>query len=286
RTATKDEVTGAITYTPWTVASSNDDFPAVKSPTITGYTPSTTASTAVDNVTESTPDNVQTITYIPNKETATVKYVDQTTGKTLQTVTVNGVYDGTTAYDPTSVIQGYEKQGYVLVNNGIPANGITFSQDGVTPTYTVTLKHGTTTYTSTNDPAGLDLSNTVTHTVHYVYSTGGQAQPDNTQKITFTRTATKDNVTGTITYSNWGPASGTFSSVTTPTIAGYTPSATSSTAVSGVTATSANSSQTITYTPDQESATVTYVDDTTNQTIKTVNLTGAFNSTSSYSTAD
>src|SRR5699024_1108594 len=110
---------------------------------------------------------------------------------------------------------------------------------------------------------GLDLSNTVTHTVHYVYSTGGQAQPDNTQKITFTRTATKDNVTGTITYSNWGPASGTFSSVTTPTIAGYTPSATSSTAVSGVTATSANSSQTITYTPNEETATVTYVDDTT-----------------------
>ena len=285
RTATKDEVTGAITYTPWTVASSSDDFPAVKSPTITGYTPSATASTAVNNVTESTPDNVQTITYTPNKETATVKYVDQTTGKTLQTVTVNGVYDGTTAYDPTSVIQGYEKQGYVLVNNGVPANGITFSQDGVTPTYTVTLKHGTTTYTSTNNPAGLDLSNTVTHTVHYVYSTGGQAQPDNTQKITFTRTATKDNVTGTITYSNWGPASGTFSSVTTPAIAGYTPSATSSTAVSGVTATSANSSQTITYTPNEETATVTYVDDTTNQTIKTVTLTGAFGSTSDYSTA-
>ena len=285
RTATKDKVTGAITYTPWTVASSSDDFPAVKSPTITGYTPSATASTAINNVTESTPDNVQTITYTPNKETATVKYVDQTTGKTLQTITVNGVYDGTTAYDPTSVIQGYEKQGYVLVNNGVPANGITFSQDGVTPTYTVTLKHGTTTYTSTNNPAGLDLSNTVTHTVHYVYSTGGQAQPDNTQKITFTRTATKDNVTGTITYSNWGPASGTFSSVTTPTIAGYTPSATSSTAVSGVTATSANSSQTITYTPNEETATVTYVDDTTNQTIKTVTLTGAFGSTSDYSTA-
>ena len=285
RTATKDEVTGAITYTPWTVASSSDDFPAVKSPTITGYTPSATASTAVNNVTESTPDNVQTITYTPNKETATVKYVDQTTGKTLQTITVNGVYDGTTAYDPTSVIQGYEKQGYVLVNNGVPANGITFSQDGVTPTYTVTLKHGTTTYTSTNNPAGLDLSNTVTHTVHYVYSTGGQAQPDNTQKITFTRTATKDNVTGTITYSNWGPASGTFSSVTTPTIAGYTPSATSSTAVSGVTVTSANSSQTITYTPNEETATVTYVDDTTNQTIKKVTLTGAFGSTSDYSTA-
>ena len=286
RTATKDEVTGVITYTPWTNASSTDDFPAVKSPAITGYTPNAAESTPVDNVTESTPDNVQTITYTPNKETATVKYVDQTTGKTLQTVTVNGVYDGTTAYDPTSVIQGYEKKGYVLVNNGVPTSGITFSQDGVTPTYTVTLKHGTTTYTSTNNPNNLDLSNTVTHTIHYVYSTGGQAQPDNTQKITFTRTATKDNVTGTITYSNWGPSSGTFSSVATPTMVGYTASAASSTPVSNVTATSANSSQTITYTPDQESATVTYVDDTTNQTIKTVNLTGAFNSTSSYSTAD
>ena len=173
----------------------------------------------------------------------------------------------------------------MLVNNGVPANGITFNKDGVTPTYTVTLKHGTTTYTSTNNPANLDLSNTVTHTIHYVYSAGGQAQPDNVQKLTFTRTATKDNVTGTITYSNWGPATGTFSSVPTPTITGYTPSATSSTAVTGVTSSSADSSQTITYTPDQESATVTFIDQTTDKTIKNVTLTGAFNSTSNYSPA-
>ena len=158
-------------------------FPAVKSPVITGYTPSAVSSTAINNVTGDAADNVQTITYTPNKETATIKYVDQTTGKTLQNVTINGVYNGTTAYDVNSVIQNYEKQGYVLVNNGVPANGITFNKDGVTPTYTVTLKHGTTTYTSTNNPANLDLSNTVTHTIHYVYSAGGQAQPDNVQKI-------------------------------------------------------------------------------------------------------
>ena len=284
RTATKDEVTGAITYTPWTVASSSDDFPAVKSPTITGYTPGATASTAVNNVTESTPDNVQTITYTPNKETAMVKYVDQTTEKMLQTVTVNGVYDGTTAYDPISVIQGYEKQGYVLVNNGVPANGITFSQDGVTPTYTVTLKHGTTTYTSTNNPAGLDLSNTVTHTVHYVYSTGGQAQPDNTQKITFTRTATKDNVTGKIVgYTNWTTTgSNSFPSVVSPTITGYTPNPTATTAVDNLTGTSANNVQTVTYSPNREKATVTFVDETTGKTLQIVTLTGAYGTTDSY----
>ena len=282
RTAIRDEVTGKITYSAWQ-AVGNDDFPAVKSPVIMGYTPSAVSSTAINNVTGDAADNVQTITYTPNKETATIKYVDQTTGKTLQTVSVNGVYNGTTSYNANSVIQNYEKQGYVLVNNGVPANGITFNKDGVTPTYTVTLKHGTTTYTSTNNPANLDLSNTVTHTIHYVYSTGGQAQPDNTQKLTFTRTATKDNVTGIITYSNWGPATGTFSSMPTPTITGYTPSATSSTAITGVVASSADSSQTITYTPDQESATVTFIDQTTDKTIKNVTLTGAFNSTSNYS---
>ena len=285
RTAVKDEVTGKITYSAWQATGNTDDFPAVKSPVITGYTPSAVSSTAITNVTGDSANNVQTITYTPNKETATVKYVDQTTGKTLQTVTVSGVYNGTIAYDANSVIQGYEKQGYVLVNNGVPANGITFNKDGVTPTYTVTLKHGTTTYTSTNNPENLDLSNTVTHTIHYVYSKGGQAQPDNVQKLTFTRTATKDNVTGTITYGNWGPASGTFNSVTTPSITGYTPSATSSAQVTGITASSADSSQTITYTPDQESATVTFIDQTTDKVIKNVILTGGFNSTSNYSPA-
>ena len=285
RTAIRDEVTGKITYSAWQATGNTDDFPAVKSPVITGYTPSAVSSTAITNVTGDSANNVQTITYTPNKETATVKYVDQTTGKTLQTVTVSGVYNGTIAYDANSVIQGYEKQGYVLVNNGVPANGITFNKDGVTPTYTVTLKHGTTTYTSTNNPENLDLSNTVTHTIHYVYSKGGQAQPDNVQKLTFTRTATKDNVTGTITYGNWGPASGTFNSVTTPSITGYTPSATSSAQVTGITASSADSSQTITYTPDQESATVTFIDQTTDKVIKNVILTGGFNSTSNYSPA-
>ncbi len=46
---------------------------------------------------------------------------------------------------------------------------------------------------------------------------------DKTQKVTFTRTGTKDLVTGHITWSAWSPAQ-EFEAYTVPVVPGYTPS--------------------------------------------------------------
>ncbi|MFP7774906.1 mucin-binding protein, partial [Ligilactobacillus sp. LYQ112] len=229
RNATKNNVTGAITYTDWTP--STQTFPAVTSPTITGYTPSAAQSSAVD-VTESSADDTQTITYTANKEHAVVNYVDDATGKTVASETVDGTFGGTTTYDPTSEENTLKNDGYTIGSNDLPSGDkITFTQDGQVPTYTVHLNEGTTTYTPSNNPDGLELTHTVHQTIHYVYSDGSQAAPDATRDVTFQRNATKNNVTGAITYTDWTPSTQTFPAVTSPTITGYTPSAAQSSAV-------------------------------------------------------
>ena len=153
------------------------------------------------------------------------------------------------SYDPTTEENTLEGQGYQIGSNNLPTGDkITFSQDGQVPTYTVHLTEGTTTYTPTDNPNKLDLSHTVNQTIHYVYSNGSQAAPDATKAITFTRNATKNNVTGAITYTDWTPTNQTFEPVTSPTITGYTPNATASTPVDGVNENSQDNTQTITYT--------------------------------------
>ena len=102
RDATKNNVTGVITYTPWTPAISN--FPQEVSPTITGYTPSV-AQTAAIAVKPGDQNSTQTVVYTPNQEKITVTYIDQTTGKTLQVVTLTGAYNTKANYDPQQQIQ-------------------------------------------------------------------------------------------------------------------------------------------------------------------------------------
>ena len=60
-----------------------------------------------------------------------------------------------------------------------------------------------------------------TETIHYVYSDGSKAQADYVETVTLTRTGSKDEVTGEIT---WGPwSTSVFPAVTSPVIDGYTP---------------------------------------------------------------
>ena len=205
RSATVDMVTHKVlSYSDWTA--SQNGFNAVTSPKITGYTANPQVVSAVTNVTAGSKNITVGVTYTPNQETATIQYVDQTTNKVLNTVTVNGVYNGTTAYDPTSVIQSYEKQGYVLVKNGVPADGITFTQDGTPQVYTVTLKHNITQDTPSDNPDNIaNLSDTVTQTITYIYGlntgkAGQTAAQTKTNTVTFTRSASYDHVTGQTTY--------------------------------------------------------------------------------------
>ncbi|HEP1795242.1 TPA: MucBP domain-containing protein, partial [Streptococcus suis] len=105
-----------------------------------------------------------------------------------------------------------------------------------------------------NDPKGrtygeLGLIEEVTRTIHYVYTDGSEAAKDVVEKVTFVRSVQIDAVTGDIiadSYTPWTSSDDTFDKVTSPEIAGFTPSATE-VGENKVTATSADIVETVIY---------------------------------------
>ena len=120
--------------------------------------------------------------------------IKRTIIRLLRLDTVNGVFGQTVSYDPTDEIKALEAKGYQLVSNGVKNNQITFT-NGSNQVYQIVLKHGTTTETPSSNPDNLDLTKTVSRTINYQYQNGSQAANPVTNSVTFTRTATKDNVT-------------------------------------------------------------------------------------------
>ena len=176
------------------------------------------------NVPATATNTVTNVVYTANKETATVTYVDETTGKVLSTTTLTGSYGSTSSYDPQVVIDKYESEGYQLVSNDYPTNGQIFGDDGVTQHFTIKFTEKTSNYTPENNPKKLDLTKTVTRTINYVDANGKQLAPSVTQTITFTRSATVNEVTGQVTYTDWQPnGSDSYNAVESPTVKGYTP---------------------------------------------------------------
>ena len=149
RTAEKDDVTGQITYSNWTTA--NGTFPEVVSPTITGYTPNK-PTISPDGVIPTSADQNVTVTYTSDQEQATITYIDQTTGKTISSVMLNGSYCSTSDYRTQPTIQNLEKQGYELVSDNYLAIGVVFNEADKVQHFTVYLKHKIITETPTNDP--------------------------------------------------------------------------------------------------------------------------------------
>ena len=307
RTATFDMATGKqLTYGDWTVAPGQSALlAAVTSPTITGYQASVTEVEAA-SVTSHDKPHLIAITYTAKSQTATVAFVDVTSGKTLPTTVVTGAYGTTNDYSPVSQITAYEKLGYRLVSNNVPTTGIIFDQDDVIKSYTVKLAHQMTTVTPTKPgqpgqpvdsahpegpkyPAGTglkDLTTSVQRVITYVYNDGQTAAPTVTQTVSFERKATFDQVTKVVTYMDWRtPESAlteAYAVVESPIIAGYTPNATRVASVT-VSAKDTESRQTVTYQANLETATVTYVDATTGHRLGTsVTLTGRFGTQADY----
>lgn len=136
-------------------------------------------------------------------------------------------------------------QGYVLVSDGYPTNGVVYDQDGVVKSYEVHLTHGTTENTE---------SSKVNETIHYVYSDGSKAADDyNATALEFTRTVTTDKVTGEKTYGAWTAKDGSsFTAVTSPTIAGYTPDQAAIAQIDGITGDSKDIEKTVVYTKNAD----------------------------------
>ena len=310
RDATIDEVEPTVVYTDWLDGTSaTGRYTTVTSPVITGYTADKTQVAGRDSVANTDSDTQVVVTYAAKPEKATVTYVDVTTGKTLVTANLTGDYRTQSNYRTAETIAGYVKNGYELVRDNYPVSGMLFDVDDFAKTYTVTLKHKLVTVTPGNPgtpgqpidpdnpdgpkyPVGTtaqDLTKQVSQTIKYRYQNGASAGTDSVQLITFSRDATIDEVDPTAVYTDWlneTSATGRYTTVTSPVIIGYTADRARVTGNDAVTSAAQPTNIIVTYALNAEKATVTYVDVTTDKTLATVSLTGDYQTSSDYRTAN
>ena len=256
RTATTDLVTN-ITTGDWT-AENGTSFVAVTSPAIKGYTPDLEEVPAVDNITANSANIEKTVVYKANPASAKVTYIDDTTGETLETKDLNGLYGQTDPYRTAETIKTYTDRNYELVSDGYPASGVTYNE--TLQTFEVHLRH---------KGAAVLETKTVTETIKYVYEDNTQAADTKVQTLKFYRINTKDLVTNKIVYKGpWILSTGTFPEVVSPKIDGYTPDKATVAAVEQITGDSADIEETVTYKADKQKVTYTIIDDTAQKTLK------------------
>ena len=312
----KQPIEGTLT---WTADVTDPKFAEVVSPTLAGYTADKTWVSG-STVTENTPNKIIVVTYTANAAKAEIIYVDETTGKQLETAVVDGKYNETINYSTADKINYYESLGYELVKDGYI--GGEFGED--TKTFYVTFKHGTVVITpekpgkpdeliNPDNPDGpkypadsANLNKDVTNTVHYVYADGTTAKPSHTQTLTFVGSGVIDKVTGQYVEidengnvkldANGNPILGkltwtasdgtTFIEVVSPTIVGYSPDKGVVSAVEGINQDSKNLETTVIYTANAAKAEIIYVDETTGKQLETAVVNGKYNETINYSTVD
>lgn len=278
RVATKDLVTGKVTYGAW----SNDGkqvLDKLNIPLVAGYT-----ADGVANRITVTPDTKpiasQTIHYLANDGKQTLVFVDDA-GNEIGRQTINGKTDQTVPVT-SELPDGW--------SGDVPNEVVIKPND--TP-IKVNAKHIVVTITSDASvdsskiipgtkaihfPAGLtknDLIKTTTRHVVIVLPDGKKQETN--QSVSFTRTATVDAVTGKVTYSAFSPnGKDSFDSVAIPDEFGYTPSVKN---VPSEKATSDYGAKTINvnYTANPVSVRVIYLDNMTGKEIGTQTLNGLHN---------
>ncbi|HFI0668659.1 TPA: Rib/alpha-like domain-containing protein, partial [Streptococcus suis] len=289
RTATVDMVTGEVVYADWTSADAELD--RVNSPAIQGYTPNM-ANVHALTVNADTEDQSVVVIYTPDVQKASVTYIDETTGATLEITNLTGETDAAIGYTTADRIAYYESIGYELVSDNYP-NGEVYDKDGnVTQEFQVVLKHIETPVTPADptnpkDGSTLELTRTVTRTIEYKYFTekGEEASATVIQTVTFTRTATVDMVTGQVTYAAWETDSADLAQVDSPVIDGYTPNLSSIPAMT-VDPNQSDIHTVVIYNADQQKARVTYYDQTSGRVLETSDLTGLSDEAIDYTTTD
>ncbi|MFQ3625346.1 LPXTG cell wall anchor domain-containing protein [Lactobacillus johnsonii] len=210
-------------------------------PEIPGMTPSTPTVTPED------PGKDTPVPYNPvtpaKDQAAIVTYVDADNGNSE--ITNSGNLTGKAGekinYSTKSTIEDLVNKGYVLVNDGFPADAVYDSDDNTTQRFVVVLKHGTVPVTpenpgkpgepiNPNDPDGPkwpdgtdenSVKRTGTQTIHYE-GAGDKTPSDDVQTFDFTKKMVVDKVTGKIIDSGeWNVTSHTFGYKDTPVIDGY-----------------------------------------------------------------
>ena len=258
RTATIDNVDGGVSFGDWTpVDPAKNSFTEFDAPAVDGYTPSVAK---VDGKTFTTSDDVDgwtdpkvNITYTANDahqdyifKDADGKVIGENgkevpTGQTTST-TVTGKTDG-------NITKPNPPAGWEIVGGGEIGGPTKFMPDDTSTPVEVTVQHSHTVI-NPDDPKVKDpgskisgnpdkkpgdgtpktdisydnLNTTITRTVTATDPKG--AKTDLSQSIAYHRTATIDNVDGSVKFGDWtpvDPAKNSFTDVVVPTVPGYTP---------------------------------------------------------------
>ena len=283
RNGVLDDVTGIVAWGKWNEASQS--YKALTSPTIAGYTPSETVVKRSSN-SDAEQGPTLTVIYTADAQKVHVQYIDGETDKLLRQDDLDGYTDETIPYSTAEGIKKFEGDGYELFKDNFPAGEKFDNDDKNDQTYTVVFKHHRENVDPNHSSAdGTKGTKTLTETVHYKYADGTKAAEDQTAQVTFTRNGVLDDVTGIVAWGKWNEASQSYKALTSPTIAGYTPSETVVKRSSNSDAEQGPTVKVI-YTADAQTAYVKYIDDTTGETLRQDDLHGYTDETIPYSTAE
>ena len=203
------------------------------SPLISGY------ETDVLNITPSKPEEDTPVVYRKAIQEATITYIDQTTGTSLESDRVTGKSGEIIEYTTADKIAFYESRGYELLTDELPKQAHYDTDTSVVQAWRVTLKHRTVIVGSRNPhdgdvinpddplspkyPSKYQWQKDVAATVHYVVSDGNAKAPsDKVQVAQWARTVTYDMVTGQeLSSTVWKANKATYDAVVTEVLEGY-----------------------------------------------------------------
>ena len=250
QTATKDDVTGKVTYNNDWKANGKDSFTEYDAPTVDGYTANPVK---IEKLTPdvNTKDSIVNIVYKANPQKISVRFIDDDNQKQQvgSAFIINGVTDGNADFSTVAI-----PENYVLAEGSkLPTNHKFTANDQTV--YTVELRHKT-------EDAKIDpnakLSQKVSRTI-LITNIDGQVNRI-VQEHTFTRIGKKDMVTGNINYGSWSEnGSYTFAAIPVKNIAGYATSGSAPEIV--VTPETKNSTVNISYFANGQTSYYQFIDD-------------------------
>ena len=205
-------------------------------PEIVGYKPERTS------VTPENPGEDTKVTYVKTEQVAVVRYIDvDNKNEVVHTDNMTGKSGEKIAYTTETVLKSLLEKGYLLQEDGFPADATFDTDETKIQEYTVLLKHKIT--------VKKDAPKVVERTIRYVFADGTKASEDHHEQVSFSRMLSIDNVTGKTTSTSWASEDGvtSFEEVVSPTIAGYKPDLAKVDSVQGITAETDNQVVTVTY---------------------------------------
>ena len=205
-------------------------------PEIVGYKPERTS------VTPENPGEDTKVTYVKTEQVAVVRYIDvDNKNEVVHTDNITGKSGEKIAYTTETVLKSLLEKGYLLQEDGFPADATFDTDETKVQEYTVLLKHKIT--------VKKDAPKVVERTIHYVFADGTKASEDHHEQVSFSRMLSIDNVTGKTTSTSWVSEDGvtSFDEVISPSIAGYNPDLAKVDSVQGITAETENQVVTVTY---------------------------------------